>query len=445
MKQKTMSKVTGSLMALALSVFVLVDSASAYTPQSLYDDVWKLVNARFVGEDKNGQDWRIWRHRYDQQMQTDEDAEVAIETMLSSLNDRYTRFLDKDEFAEEGRSIKAVLGGIGIQIGVRDNKLLVIAPIEDTPADRAGLKAEDEILEIDGKSTKGMSDKEAADLIRGEKGTKVKLLIKRADKPAKIYEITRDEIQLKAVSLKNPFEMPVPKNIGYIKLSTFISNNAAQEVKNALKQYGDKDGYILDLRSNPGGLLSNAIYIADFFLEEGAIVSTVDRDGYKEVRRSSPSVETDKPLVVLINGGSASASEILSGALKDNNRALLVGERSFGKGLVQEINQLPGGAGINITTQKYLTPNDTDINKKGIAPDIEVKLTEEDSKAKKDPQLATGIEMLEQMIQGKTIKELQNQHLMARQQKPDTTKASLSAQDKPAVEGQTLKKPEKAL
>lgn len=430
MNSKMMSKVSGSLLALALSVGMLVDTAAAYTPQSLYDDVWKLVNARFVSEDKNGQDWRIWRHRYDQQIQTEEDAQVAIETMLASLNDRYTRFLDKDEFAEEGRSIKAVLGGIGIQIGVRENKLLVIAPIEDTPADKAGLKAEDEILEIDGKSAKGMSDKEAADMIRGEKGTKVKLLIKRADKPPKMYEIVRDEIQLKAVSLKNPFEMDVPRNMGYVKLSTFISNNAAQEVKNALKQYNDRQGYILDLRSNPGGLLSNAIYIADFFLEEGAIVSTVDRDGYKEVRRSSPSVLTDKPLVVLINGGSASASEILSGALKDHNRALLVGERSFGKGLVQEINQLPGGAGINITTQKYLTPNDTDINKKGIAPDIEIKLTEEDSKAKQDPQLQTAIRMLDELIAGKSIKELQNQHLATRQKKQDGVKAAGPGVDK---------------
>ena len=351
--------------------------------------------------------------------------------MLASLDDRYTRFLDKEEFSEEGRSIKAVLGGIGIQIGVRDNKLLVIAPIEDTPADHAGLKAEDEILEIDGKITKGMSDKEAADMIRGEKGTKVKLLIKRADKPAKLYEIVRDEIQLKAVSAKNPFNMVIPKNVGYIKLSTFISNNAAQEVKNALKANEDKSGYILDLRSNPGGLLSNAIYIADFFLEEGAIVSTVDRDGYKEVRMSSPSVLTDKPLILLINGGSASASEILSGALKDNNRALLVGERSFGKGLVQEINQLPGGAGVNITTQRYLTPNDTDINKKGIAPDVEIKLTEEDGKSKHDPQLTKALELMDQLIAGKTIKDLQNQQLAARHKASDT-KASLPLVTTPA-------------
>jgi carboxyl-terminal processing protease len=271
-------------------------------------------------------------------------------------------------------------------------------------------------LEIDGKNTKGISVKDAADLIRGEKGTKVRLLIKREDKAAKYYDIMRDEIKLKSVSLDNPFDIAVPKNIGYVKLSTFLSSNAAQEVQNALKEQGEKSGYILDLRSNPGGLLSNAIRIADFFLEDGSIVSTVDRDGYKEVRYSSPSSLTTKPLVVLINGGSASASEILSGALKDNQRAVLVGERSFGKGLVQEINQLPGGSGVNITTQRYLTPNDTDINKKGIEPDIMIELTEDDAKAKKDTQLLRAIGVVNEMIHGKTVKDIINQQILAKAQ-----------------------------
>ncbi|WP_373531464.1 S41 family peptidase [Vampirovibrio sp.] len=409
------NKLFGTLL-IPLAMVTTIQQGFAYTPQSLYDEVWKLINARFVNDDKNGQDWRIWRHRFDTQIKDEADANVAIETMLASLNDRYTRFLDKDEFAEEGRSIKATLFGIGIQIGLREDKLVVIAPIDETPADKAGLKANDEILEIDGKNTKGISVKDAADLIRGEKGTKVRLLIKREEKVAKYYDIMRDEIKLKSVSLNNPFDMAVPKNIGYVKLSTFLSSNAAQEVQNALKEQGEKSGYILDLRSNPGGLLSNAIRIADFFLEQGSIVSTVDRDGYKEVRYSSPSALTTKPLVVLINGGSASASEILSGALKDNQRAVLIGERSFGKGLVQEINQLPGGSGVNVTTQRYLTPNDTDINKKGIEPDIMIELTEEDAKAKKDTQLLRAISVVSEMIQGKTVKDIINQQILAKAQ-----------------------------
>lgn len=419
-------------MLIPLSLVITVQQGFAYTPQSLYDEVWKLINTRFVNEDKNGQDWRIWRHRFDSQMKDDQDATVAVETMLASLNDRYTRFLDKDEFAEEGRSIKATLYGIGIQIGVREDKLVVISPIDDTPADRAGLRAKDEIMEIDGKNTTGMSVKEAADLIRGEKGTKVHLLIKRDDKTPKYYDIMRDEIKLKSVSLNNPLNTSIPGNVGYIKLSTFLSSNASQEVQNALKELNNKNGYILDLRSNPGGLLSNAIRIADFFLDDGAIVSTVDRDGYKEVRYASATTLTNKPLVLLINGGSASASEILSGALKDNKRAVLIGERSFGKGLVQEINQLPGGSGVNITTQRYLTPNDTDINKKGIEPDIAVELTEDEAKAKKDTQLVKAIDVMEEMIKGKTVKDIINQHIASQahalpDEKPDakTTKDKL--------------------
>lgn len=410
MKQVSSGLRVASL-ALLLYVACFPSDGFAYSPQALYDEVWKLINSRYVNVDKNGQEWNIWRHRYDNVIETDQDAYVAIETMLASLDDRYTRFLNPEEFAEEGRSIKATLFGIGIQIGTREDKLLIIAPIEETPAAIAGLKANDEILEIDGKSAKGMSVKEAADLIRGEKGTKVKLLIKRGEQASKMYEVARDEIKLKAVSLKPPFDLSVPNNVGYIKLSSFLSNNAAAEMKNALKELGDKQGYIVDLRSNPGGLLSNAITIADFFLEGGGIVSTVDRDGYKEVRRATPSVLTDKPMVVLIDEGSASASEILSGALRDNNRALLVGKKSFGKGLVQEINQLPGGAGVNITTQRYLTPNDTDINKMGIQPDITVEDKEEDLKNKKDLQLDTALKALEDMISGKSIKYIQSRSL----------------------------------
>ena len=194
--------------------------------------------------------------------------------------------------------------------------------------------------------------------------------------------------------------MKVPDDISYIRLSSFISRNAAAEFKAILDQSQNKKGFIIDLRSNPGGLLSNAIYISDMFLDGGTIVSTVDRDGYKETSRATRGVLTTKPVVVLINKGSASASEIFSGAMKDNRRAVIIGEQSFGKGLVQEINKLPYEAGINITIQKYLTPNGTNINKKGITPDIVVELKEEDVKNKNDVQLKKAIEVLNQMTLG---------------------------------------------
>ena len=243
----------------------------------------------------------------------------------------------------------------------------------------------------------------AADKIRGKEGTQVTLLVKRKDAAPKTYTITRAEIEIKSISQKIPDKISMPDDLCYIRLSSFISRNAASEFGSILNNAKDKKGFIIDLRSNPGGLLTNAIYISDMFLDGGTIVSTVDRDGYKETQRASSGVYTRKPVVVLINKGSASASEIFSGAMKDNHRAVIIGEQSFGKGLVQEINKLPYEAGINITIQKYLTPNGTDINKKGITPDIEVKLTEEDIKNKNDVQLKKAIEVLSKMTNGQSL------------------------------------------
>ena len=393
-----------------MGAFVLVfgwivkNNVFAYSPVDLYDNVWRLINTKFVDQTNNSQDWSKWRHKYDSKIQTNEDAYVAINTMIASLNDPYTKFLDPKEFAEETSSIKGSLKGIGIQIGVKDGKLMVIAPIEDTPAEKAGLLADDEILEIDGVSTKGITVDKAADKIRGKEGTQVRLLIKRKDvTPNKLYTITRAEIEIKSISQKVPAETKIPDDIAYIRLSSFISRNAASEFAQILNANKDKKGFIVDLRSNPGGLLTNAIYISDMFLDGKVIVSTVDRDGYKETQKANRGMVTNKPLVVLINKGSASASEIFSGAMKDNGRAVIVGEQSFGKGLVQEVNKLPYDAGINITIQKYLTPSGTDINKKGITPDVVVELTEEHVKNKDDVQLKKAVEILEQMAAGKTV------------------------------------------
>ncbi len=388
-------KITVAALLLFMSyVTTALNPVLAQTPQALYDKAWKLIDTKFVDQTNNNQDWSRWRHKYDSVIKTEDDAYVAIDSMVSSLNDVYTKFLNPKEYGEENDSIQGSLKGIGVQIGVRDGKLLIIAPLEDTPGEKAGLKAEDEILEIDGKSTKGITVDAAADKIRGEEGTTVELLIKRDKEPNKIYKIKRANIELKSVSTKIPKYAKLSPNVGYIRLSSFISKNATMEFQNALIQNRDKDGIIIDLRSNPGGLLTNAIFIADMLLDGQTIVSTVDRDGYKETQKSTQRVITRQPLVVLINGGSASASEILSGALKDNGRATIVGKKSFGKGLVQEINKLPNGAAMHITIQKYLTPNGTDINKKGIEPDIEVDITPEDVKAERDPQLQKANDIL---------------------------------------------------
>lgn len=399
-KMNTTKSIITLLLGLALT---LPSAVLADAPQDLYDYVWKNVNSKYVDQTNNEQNWARWRHKYDATMKTQEDAYVAIATMLASLNDPYTRFLDPKEFAEETSSIQGSLKGIGIQIAVKDGKLMVIAPLEGTPAERAGIIADDEILEIDGVSTKGITVDKAADKIRGKEGTSVNLLIKRKDSVPKVYRVTRENIEIKSISQKTPLDTVVPQNMGYIKISSFLSRNLTKEFSNVLAHSMDKQGYIIDLRSNPGGLLDNAINISDMFLPGGVIVSTVDRDGYKVSQRAARTVYTNKPLVVLINKGSASASEILSGALKDHGRAIIIGEKSFGKGLVQEVNHLPMNSGMNITIQKYLTPSGSDIHKKGITPDVVVELTEDNIKNKDDVQLKKAIEVLGNMIKEQAV------------------------------------------
>lgn len=399
-----MNKAFKKLLATVFTISLLITGLNAsrvmaYTPCDLYDKVWMLINNKFVDQTNNGQDWLRWRHKYDKVIKTNEDAYVAIDTMLASLNDPYTRFLDPKEFAEETNSIKGSLKGIGTQIAIRDGKLVVVAPIENSPAEKAGIKSDDEILEINGQSTKGISIDKAADSIRGEKGTTVNLLIKRKGEENPLtFIIVRDEIEVKAVSTNPPMNTNIPNNIQYIRLSSFISQNAGKEIGDILMKNKDKQGYIIDLRSNPGGLLTNAVLIANMLLKGGVIVSTVDRDGYKETARATSEYVTSKPVVILVNKGSASASEILSGAMKDNCRATLVGTQTFGKGIVQEINKLPEGSGVNITIQRYLTPNGDDIHKKGITPDVIVELTDDNVKNKNDVQLLKGIEILNQKI-----------------------------------------------
>ena len=390
--------------------------STSIDPETLYNKVWELIKKDFVDQTFNGQDWSIWKDRYRGKLKKSSDAHKAIETMLASLGDRYTRFLSKKDFEDEKQAINAKLTGIGIQIGLdKSQRLIVIAPIEGTPAAKAGLLPSDEITEINGSSTKGISVEEAASQIKGPIGTQVTLTILRGKDNLK-KTITRAEIPIKAIA-KGQAKI-IKSNLGYIRLNSFISQEATKEMVEAMKQLSKADGYIIDLRDNPGGLLTNAIEISDMFLREGVIVSTVDRDGYIQSVNADEKVISEKPIVVLVNENSASASEIFSGALKDNQRAIVVGSKTFGKGLVQGINKLDDGSGVNITIAKYLTPAKVDINQLGIRPDIEVKLSINDDKSSKGPwfsdpnmlppkrkpedgkdvQLVKGIEVLKELI-----------------------------------------------
>jgi carboxyl-terminal processing protease len=273
------------------------------------------------------------------------------------------------------------LSGVGIQLSLdKDTKeLVVVAPIEGSPASKAGVLPKDVITAIDGKSTKGMSTEDAVRLIRGQEGTKVTLTIRRRSQVLDLA-LTRERIELHAVDTQIN-TAPDGARVGYIRLKQFNAN-ATKDMRMALRdmEAAGVDGYVLDLRSNPGGLLMASVEIARQLLNEGTIVSTKTRSGITDVKRATGRALTAKPIVVLVNEGSASASEILSGALQDNSRAVLVGQKTFGKGLVQSVRGLSDGSGMTVTIAKYLTPSGRDIHKHGIVPDVQAKWTEQEAR-----------------------------------------------------------------
>ena len=346
--------------------------------KEVIDHVWQIVYRDFL--DSNGKfqksNWINLRKEVLSKTYSDSnEAYDAIRDMLSNLDDSYTRFLEPKEFNQMRIDTSGELTGVGIQI-VKDKEsddLIIISPIEGTPAFDAGIKARDKILSIDDISTEGMNIEEAVKLIRGQRGTKVKLEILRGSNS--FFKIlSREKIEIKSVSSK----VNQTKNglsIGYVRIKQFNAN-ASKETRDAIKDLETKKvaGYVLDLRSNPGGLLESSIDISRHFINKGVIVSTVSKDGLKETKKGNGQALTKKPLVVLVNEGSASASEIVSGAIKDNKRGKLVGKKTFGKGLVQSMRTLVDGSGLTVTVAKYLTPNGTDINKSGIIPDIEVRM-----------------------------------------------------------------------
>lgn len=350
---------------------------------AVYHKVWELVGKQFYDPTYNDQNWSRWEHKYDKYLETDEDEQRCIDTMLASLGDRYTRYLSKAAFDEESIALKGSLFGIGVQIAFAEKtgKLIVVAPIDGSPAANAGLRPGDEIEQIDGNPTKGLSLQEASSKIKGPIDSVVVLKIIRNGQPSEI-SVTRGEIIIKSVQKVKMLN----SDIGYIKLSTFMSARAGGEVQDALVELTPARGIILDLRENPGGLVSNAIDICSLFVRGGVVVSTVDRNNKPADSRVTGKFISNQPLVVLLDGGTASAAEITSGCLKDTGRAELIGsKRSFGKGLVQSVIRLEDGSGLHITIARYVTPNGIDINKKGIVPDYVVDLEQSDYKDEKGP------------------------------------------------------------
>lgn len=324
----------------------------------------------------------------------------AIDGMLESLDDPYTVYLPPRDFENMQEEFDGKYGGIGIVITMKDKQLTVVSPITETPGERAGLEGGDMIMAIDGVSTKDMPMEEAVGMMKGEPGTEVTLTIKRkvseeesAKEPKEFdVDIVREEIELSYVNS----EMKTDK-IGYIRLSQFI-DGVGEEIATEIEKLHKEgaEAYILDLRNNPGGLLSEASKVASNFIDKGFVVHVKERQREKtSIPVYSGITATDAPLVILVNGGSASASEIVTGAIQDNERGVIVGEKTFGKGVVQSVIPLSDGSAVKLTTAKYYTPKDRFIHHQGIEPDVEIKYNP-DTEA--DEQLDEAIKILEDKL-----------------------------------------------
>jgi len=376
------------------------------SPKNVIDEVWQIVNSEFVDREFNHLDWKIKRQELLRQEYGDQkSAYKAIRKSLEGLGDPYTRFLEPKQYQDLTSQTSGELSGIGIRLGIdkKTSKLTIVEPIPNSPASEVGLKSGDRIVSINGKPTELMSLEQASAEIKGEVGTEVELEIVRKGQPGFEVAISRAQIELPSVSYTLKEEQD--SKVGYIKLDEF-SSHAAEQMQKAIEDLSSKQasGFILDLRGNPGGLLFSSVEIARMWMKEGAIVSTIDRKGGNEKFSANGKSITDLPLVVLVDGYSASASEILAGALKENHRAKVVGSRTYGKGTVQSVHSLSDGSGLAVTIARYYPPSGIDINKKGIAPDIKVDLSREEQTnlavnpaligTKADPQYSRAVTIL---------------------------------------------------
>lgn len=348
------------------------------SPKVVLDEAWQIVNHEYVDETFNQTDWQAIRQSLlGQEYTSRQHAYSALRRALRRLDDPYTRFLDPEEYDELTDQTSGEVSGIGIRLRreAKTGGIIVVETMVDSPAEQAGIRAGDQVLMVDGQSTRAMTVEAVSELIRGEIDTQLTVTVADQNERQRTLILTRALIEVPTVhySIKERNSA----RIGYIRLTEFNAH-ASEQMEIAINNLvaEQAEAFVLDLRGNPGGLLYASIEISRMWLQRGSIVRTVDRGGQSEEITANRTALTHLPLAVLVDGRSASSSEILTGALRDNKRATVVGSPTFGKALVQSLHSLSDGSGIAVTVAHYFTPNGTDISSKGITPDIQIDLTD---------------------------------------------------------------------
>ncbi|MEM6399449.1 MAG: S41 family peptidase [Cyanobacteria bacterium P01_D01_bin.116] len=379
------------------------------SPKEIVDEVWQIIYRQYIDGTFNGQDWQAVRKEYlIRSYKSKQEAYTAIREMLEKLDDPFTRFMNPEEFKALQTNPDTPSIGLSVKTDKKTKELVVISPIEDSPAYKAGILSGDVLVKIDGKTTQGMNPTNVVSQLRGEASTPVTLTVRRGQKQLE-FKIIREKIQLRPVSYK--VTKTSKGNIGYIRLKQF-SANASGEMREAIRDLERKQvaGYILDLRSNSGGLLPSIIEIGRMWLNKGTIFSTVNRKGIVEKETANGRALTNKPLIVIINDATASGAEILTAALQENNRGIVIGTKTIGYNTIQSVRPLYDGSGVAVTIAKWRTPKGRDISNLGISPDVVVNLTSSEQLAMiknrsfgtmADPQFSKAVEKLIQLIKKK--------------------------------------------
>ncbi|MEM1367407.1 MAG: S41 family peptidase [Cyanobacteria bacterium P01_H01_bin.15] len=384
-----------SCLALSFAIAPVAQAELKENPKTLVDEVWQIINSQYVDSQFNQTDWLAVREDLLAREYDDNgEAYAAIRAALKELGDPYTRFLTPAQYEDLTTKTSGELTGVGIRYRQDEatSQLRVLETLTGSPADTAGVRAGDSITRINGKPTALMTLEEVSSEFEGEEGSVVKLQISRS---GNVFDVSLTRAFIEVVSVQYELKQAGAFPIGYIHVDEF-SSHAAEQMQAALKELTTEgaEGLVLDLRGNPGGLLFSSVDIARMFLKQGNIVRTVDRENPEDRRYwANNTAITQLPLVVLVDQRSASASEILAGALQENSRAKVVGSRTFGKGTVQSVHDLVDGSGLTVTIARYYPPSGKDINKRGIAPDVTVNLsTRQQRRLSQNPELRATVD-----------------------------------------------------